>query len=425
VTGPTQRTDTSRPAIVVALPDPERTDVVEGLKDAGFETIPLPNGSSLADAFGPRTGSLIAVVDVAGDPAGALSRVRTARRGRPVGALTVVYSATDSELDGLAAGDLEHDEILLRPWTVDALRWRVEAMAIRAVAPTSENGDQVLSGGHIDVDWAAPGAPVFAVFNPKGGVGKTTIATNLAAVLQLRRHMHVLLLDADTVTGHVGLSLGLPTGRSAADSWLDEDAGYGHETLLQIATKHSSGIAVAALATNPLSHPNLVPSRVADAIMEARQEVDAVVVDLHPSYSEVNLAIFAIADRILVPVTPDLPAMRAAIQLKEVAQEIGVRDRLSMIINRANSGVTVSDMEQTVGLAATAHIRSAGLHFVWSANAGKSLIDKFPKHPVAQDFEHLGSRLMSLHQGTPAPERSRDGGSLLRNLFGRKAISEA
>ena len=40
----------------------------------------------------------------------------------------------------------------------------------------------------------------------------------------------------------IGLSLGLPAGRSAADSWLDEDAGYGHETLLQLATKHSSGV---------------------------------------------------------------------------------------------------------------------------------------------------------------------------------------
>ncbi|HEX2626612.1 MAG TPA: AAA family ATPase [Candidatus Limnocylindrales bacterium] len=424
MSGPTQRADMSRPPIVVALPDPERTNVVEGLADAGFETIPLPNGASLAEAFGPKTQSLIAVIDIAGDPAGAVARVRTARRGRPAGALAVVYSATDSELDGLAA-DLGDDEVILRPWSVEALRWRVEAMAIRAVAPTSENGDQVLSGGHIDVDWAAPGAPIFAVFNPKGGVGKTTIATNLAAVLQIRKHMNVLLLDADTVTGHVALSLGLPTGRSAAESWLDEDAGYGHESLLQIGTKHSSGITVAALTTNPLSHPNLVPTRVADAIMEARQQVDAVVVDLHPSYSEVNLAIFAIADRILVPVTPDLPAMRAAIQLKEVASEIGVRDRLSMIINRANSGVTVSDMEQTVGLNATAHIRSAGLHFVWSANAGKTLIDKFPKHPVAQDFEHLADRLMALHQGTPAPERARDGGSLLRTLFGRKAISEA
>jgi pilus assembly protein CpaE len=280
----------------------------------------------------------------------------------------------------------------------------------------------VLSGGHVEATWT-PAAPVFAVFNPKGGVGKTTIATNLAACLQIRKHMNVLLLDADTVTGHVALSLGLPNGRSAADSWIDEDAGYAHEPLLDLATVHSSGIRVVALTTNPLSHPTLKPERVTDAISEARHSVDAIVVDMHPSYSEVNLAIFAIADRIIVPVTPDLPAMRAAIQLKEVAVEVGVRDRLAMVINRANSGVTVADMESTVGLPAIAHIRSAGLHFVWSANAGMTLIDKFPKHQATQDFEHLANRLVAAYSGAAVPQRRT--GSLLKNLFGRKAISEA
>jgi pilus assembly protein CpaE len=289
---------------------------------------------------------------------------------------------------------------------------------------TVDGSDAVLAGGQVNTDWA-PAAPVFAVFNPKGGVGKTTIATNLAAVLQIRKQMQVLLLDADTVTGHVGLSLGLEGGRSAADSWVDEDAGYAHEPLLDLATRHSSGIRVVALSTNPLSHPTLKPERVADAISEARHGIEAIVVDLHPSYSEVNLAVFALADRILVPVTPDLPAMRAAIQLKEVATEIGVRDRLAMIINRANSGVTVADMEETVGMTAMAHIRSAGLHFVWSANAGKTLIDKFPRHAVAQDFDHLAERLLAVHAGAPAPARQRDSGSLLKNLFGRRAISEA
>ena len=412
----------TRPVIVVVLPDPERTEVVETLAEAGFETITLPAGASIAEAFSPSTPKIIAVVDVGGDPAAAVGLVREARVGRP-NALSVLYSATDAELDGLEAAGLEHDEIILRPWSADALHWRVEAMTIRAQVPTTAGSDTVLSGGHLDGGWA-PAAPIFVVFNPKGGVGKTTIATNLAALLQLRKGMQVLLLDADTVTGHVGMSLGLPTGRSAADSWLDEDAGYGHESLLDFAQKHSSGIRVVALSTNPLSHPNLVPNRVADAILEARHGVDAIVIDLHPSYSEVNLAIFAIADRILVPVTPDLPAMRAAIQLKDVAIEVGVRDRLALIINRANSGVTVTDMESTVGLHAMAHIRSAGLHFVWSANAGKTLIDKFPRHPAAQDFEHLADRLLAVHENAPAPERAKSG-SLLKNLFGRKAISEA
>jgi pilus assembly protein CpaE len=416
-------TGEARPAVAILMADPERSAVDDAMKDAGFDTIQLEPGSKIAEAFSSKNQTIVAVVDVAGDPEAIAANVAEARRGRS-GHLSVLFLASEDELDGLqAAGIDENDEIVLRPWSVDALRWRIEAMAIRAQVPTSQTSDAVLSGGHVNSEWS-PAAPVFAVFNPKGGVGKTTVATNLAAVLQLRKEMQVLLIDGDTVTGHVGLSLGMSTGRSAADSWADEEAGYPHESLLDIAESHSSGIKVVSLATDPLRHPTLKGERVGDAIAEARHLVDAIVVDLHPSYSEVNLAVFALADRILVPVTPDLPAMRAAIQLKEVAVEVGVRDRLSLVINRANSGVTVKDMEETIGLQAMAHIRSAGLHFVWSSNAGMTLIDKFPRHPATQDFEHLAERLIAVHMGAPMPEPAK-AGSLLKNLFGRKAITQA
>lgn len=419
----TSGTGEARPAVAILMADPERSAVDDVLTDAGFDTIQLAPGSAIAEAFSSKNQTIVAVVDVAGDPAAIAENVAAARRGR-AGHLAVLFLAGEDELDGLeSAGMDENDEIVLRPWSVDALRWRIEAMAIRAQVPTSQTSDAVLSGGNVNAEWT-PAAPVFAVFNPKGGVGKTTVATNLAAVLQLRKQMQVLLIDGDTVTGHVGLSLGMSLGRSAADSWADEEAGYPHESLLDICETHSSGINVVSLATDPLRHPTLKAERVGDAIAEARHLVDAIVVDLHPSYSEVNLAVFALADRILVPVTPDLPAMRAAIQLKEVAVEVGVRDRLSLVINRANSGVTVKDMEETIGLQAMAHIRSAGLHFVWSSNAGMTLIDKFPRHPATQDFEHLAERLIAVHMGAPMPEPAK-AGSLLKNLFGRKAITQA
>ena len=68
------------------------------------------------------------------------------------------------------------------------------------------------------------------------------------------------------------------------------------------------------------------------------------------------------------------------------------------MINRANSGVSVADMEKTVGMPALAQIRSGGLLFVRAANEGRTVVEMFPKERITQDFDALADRLV----GTPA-----------------------
>ena len=395
-----------RQAIAIALPPDEQAPITTELMEAGFEPIGVGHPDELEALLRSRRDIALAILDGETDFDTSLEYYGVLHdEGRSVPALMIVSPRT---LDKLSAGTTRtgiNDEYFTRPYSPDSLRWRVEAMCIRSQTVDDGSGPIIQSGEFNTDDWSRR-ATLIAVFNAKGGVGKTTVATNLSTALQLKGQK-VLLVDADTVTGHVATSLGLDHIRTVADSWRDQAEGGPAENFSEMAAAHASGLRVVSLTSSPLQTELLEAVRVADALTAARRSFDFVVVDLHPSYSGLNQEVFERADRILVPVTPDLPAIRAAVQLRDIAAELGIQDRLAMIINRAASGVSVADMERTVGMKALALIRSGGLLFVRAANEGRTIVEMFPRERITEDFETLADRLIgpTATEAAPAAEQ--------------------
>jgi MinD-like ATPase involved in chromosome partitioning or flagellar assembly len=404
----------ARPAVALLLPEAECAPVAAELVAGGFDAVPVDGVRELEALLRSRGDVLVAILDADGD-AGVANDAWTLlhEKGRRIPALVVIDPATMDQLN-LEGADHEDDEYLTRPYSAESVRWRVEAMCIRSIAIDDGSGP-VLQGTIDTGDWGRRGQLV-AVFNPKGGVGKTTLATNLAAMLA-DKGQNVLLVDADTVTGHVSTSLGMDGVATVVDAWRDELDGGPSQTFIEQASGHPSGLRVLPLTSSPIHTEILDPERVAGSLATARRSVDWVITDLHPSYSPLNRAVFDKADRILVPVTPDLPAIRAVVKLRDVAEELGMRDRLTLVVNRAGTGVPTIDVEQAVGLPCYAEIRSAGPTMVKAANEGRTLVELGPKAPIAQDFSILADKLL----GRPIVAPARTG----FKRFGRLVVARA
>jgi MinD-like ATPase involved in chromosome partitioning or flagellar assembly len=445
-----------RSAIAISLPPAEFNAVRDQLAEAGYEAIRVESADELEQLLTDRADVHCAILDGETDFDRTLEMYAVLRDGdRNIPALMLMPPRALGRM-GLGGRADARDEYFTRPYSAESLRWRVEAMLIRVenVPAEAATHGTLLSGGPSEApteeaetqsdDPAAlevAGPPrqemigeaarkrgrILIVFNPKGGVGKTTISINLGSAMQMHKGQRVLLVDCDTITGHIAASLGLQQPRTLANAWRDNAITGTYESVEQIASIHSSGIGVLVLAESPLHTEILEPKRVADAIMAARDSYDWIILDMHPDYGPLNQALFDQADTILVPVTPDVPCIRAAVQFRELAVELAIRDRLVMVINRANSGVAAGDVERVVAIPAIARIRSAGMLFVRAADEGKSAVERFPTAKVVGDIDVLADRLINAAEpGSTAPRSSYPSRNRItdtfRGLFDRIAI---
>lgn len=430
-----------RRAVAMALPRHEFDAVRTVLSGAGYEALPVGSVSDLERILRSRSDVALAVIDVEAGPDAHAMHELLHEDGRDIAALLLLpekspeVAAPEVAVPNLSVVEpnLAGDEYVRRPCSAESLRWRIEAMVIRSDA-SAEPGVGGLLSATGTAAWPSwePAEPlagealaeassgrVVIVFNPKGGVGKTTIAINLGAILQLDRAQRVLLVDCDTITGHIASSLGMEGLRTVAQVWNEQLAtGETPASLEQIATVHSSGLSILVLSSSPLRTEALAPDRVASAIAEAREKYDWIILDLHPDYGPLNQNLFALADRILVPVTPELPTIRAAVQFRGVAEELGIRDRVSIVLNRSRSGVSSADVERVVAIPILAQVRSAGTLFVKAADQGRAAVEVSPNAEVVGDLARLGEQLMRLaHKAGASPARPRPRG--VRELIGR------
>ena len=140
-----------------------------------------------------------------------------------------------------------------------------------------------------------PTAPLIAILGPKGGTGKTLVATNLSVALA-QRDANVVLVDLDLQFGDIGLALGLSPERTMYDL-MKAGPPFDHDKLDRHLIRHSSGVKVLIAPTRPDQASAVSIDYLRDIYASLRTMSDAVIVDTPPGFTPEVIATIDVSTR--------------------------------------------------------------------------------------------------------------------------------
>lgn len=284
---------------------------------------------------------------------------------------------------------------LIKPLHVDTLQaavatlLRQEEMRRQNMAP--------------DAPAVVPVGCLITVFGAKGGIGKTTLAVNLATSLALANRQRVALVDLDFVFGGAAVMLDLQPRRPMVEltrRGTDLDA----EALDGFLVRHESGVSLFALGVKPEENPQVTPETVARVLELLLHRHDYVVVDtpaaLNPAVVTAleRSAIIALITSLDVACVNNTRASLHMMRTWELFDE-----RVKVIINRANSANSLrkDDIEGVLGHPVFWKIPHDP-EVAMASQTGSPVVLRSPRGKAARAIQNLMSALTGVSRPKPS-----------------------
>ena len=235
---------------------------------------------------------------------------------------------------------------------------------------------------------------VMSIFAPKGGVGKTTIAFNLAVALgQLEQK--TVLIDGSVQFGDLRALLKVPVD---APSILDLPTDRIAESdLSDVLWRDPSGIDI-LLAPPRIEMAEMITARDIDKILSLLRRVyDSIVIDMSSNINDINLGFLDASDTIIEIVTYDSTTIHNTIAMADTFRSIGYpASKVRYLVNRADSpgGIQPEDLQRALGRVPEHQIVSDGPLVVRSNNEGVPFVLANPTAPVSQDVARIANELL-------------------------------
>ncbi len=265
-----------------------------------------------------------------------------------------------------------------------------------------------------------PQGTIITVFGAKGGIGKTTISSNLAVALAAEAHQTVALVDMDTRFGDVAITMDIPVDRSIADLARNLD-NVDRTTLKDYLVVHESGVHILPAPTRPSDWRNLTARHIRDVVDVLAQTHDFVILDTPGTFNEIVAAAIEVGTMILLVTTLDMASIKDTVLALEMLHERFGNDeeRIKLVLNRAgiDTGVREKDVEQTLDSPLWWRIPQDN-EVVKAAQLGRPIVMAKPNSRASLEIREMARALAGVRNRSKAPKR----GGLKRLMpFLRKA----
>ena len=301
-------------------------------------------------------------------------------------------------------------DYLIKPFTGDEL-----INAIRQVHANEQKRKKVVA---FEAKPAEPGK-IISVFSTKGGVGKTTIVSNLAVALAAKTGSRVGVVDADLQFGDVALFLNVLPRATIADLVQDID-NLDEKLLDSYLTDYNENVRVLPAPLRPEQAETITAAHLTAILKTMRTICKYVIVDTTPAFNEIVLAALDISDLVFVVSGMDLPTIKNVKLGMEIMSTLGYsEDKVKLLLNRANSegGLDIHEAEESLHSKFAVTLPNDYKTVVSAVNRGIPFVVSHPEAVVSQNLVYLARTIASGDwQGQEEAKQNVVG--KLRRLFG-------
>jgi len=231
---------------------------------------------------------------------------------------------------------------------------------------------------------------IIGIASAKGGVGKTTVASNLGIALYTEFNIDTILVDANFTASHLGLHLGMYYFPTTFNTVL-----AGKAKMEESIYRHISGVRFVPASLNLEDLVEVDTRKIKRAIKRLKGKTDIVFIDCAAGLGKEALLMMKVCDELLIVANPELPSIMDAKKVSQVAEGIGCKV-LGIVLNRVRHSpyeLTPREIEEQTQLPILAIIPEDSL-------VQKSILYKMPAVMLDPDaalsieFKKLAARIV-------------------------------